>query len=248
MEEIEGNFPLVHPSIQDLSIPSALAVPTPPTPFYYGVRMAQLQREEPNSDELKIYETATYGETLILILSRFHSEMVYGGRLHLLPQGTIDELETKCGSWDINVDMPTTDIIKAMRYARTIPSATLNTVAYDLPEWAEKEMALNFFAWGVAPFPLVDEQSRYGQYLKQSLNDENLKFVLTEFRRTQRKYSPVLKRLLHRVLFSEIPEFSNFLDQEFGPGVETVGVGRALERLVLRVTEARDQGSGRFPV
>jgi len=42
-EEISLHFPTVHPSIQALRIPTALAIPTPPTPYYYGVRMARLQ-------------------------------------------------------------------------------------------------------------------------------------------------------------------------------------------------------------
>jgi len=232
--EIESAFPTVHPTIQALRIPAALAIPTPPTPYYYGVRMARLQKENPNSDQLKMLDLATYGETLIMILCRFHSEMVFAGRLHVLPKSTIDELEKRASKWDLHLNMTTVDIIKAMRYARTIPAESLNTIGYQLPKWATKQMSLSYFTWSLMPRAEADPHCRTGLELTQELFEQTSKFVLTETRRTCMNYTALLRRLLHRVELQDIPFLTDFIDEEFGPDTNMIQIGRVFERLVLR--------------
>jgi len=232
--EVELHFPLVHSSIEALRIPPALAIPVPPTPYYYGARMARLQRENPESIELKILDKATYGETLIMVLSRYHSEMTHGGRLHVLPEATIDELEKRTSTWDLNLGMFPSDLIKAMRFARTIPSVSYNVISYELPLWATHEMEPSKFTWSLIPFAEVDPHARTGLRLRQKLTSQTTKFVLTEVRRMPKKYPSIMRRLLHRVEFKTLDCLTEFVDEEFGPRCDMVTIGRAFERLVVR--------------
>lgn len=235
-KRIQHEFPTISKQVLDLQIPPGLCIPTPPTPYYHGMRMAALQRSSPQSPLLKIFETSTYLETLILVLSRFHSEMVYAGRLHLVPQKLIDELREHTLDYDLGLGVATSKLIEAMEYTRTLPSDRFNELSFESPTWAGK-LPSSMFVWSLLPFPEVDPNAVTGRKITQYLEDWTRKSQLDKMKRLPEVYGARFRRLIHRAEFKDIPEFENFVNKEFGPNIATIQVGSALERASVRIEQ-----------
>jgi len=247
-ERREKEFPLISKDVLDLEIPPALGIPTPPTPFYYGKLMSILQRTRSDDELLAILEHATYLETLILLLSRFHSEMRFAGRLHLISEKAIVALRKNASNYDLGLDVSTADLIAAMEKARKLWSdepGRFNKVEFRPPYWANVgisgKVQSSWFVWSLLPFPELDRNALGGQTIVQFLENGTTKVALhITDRLGTGDYSPRFRRLVHKEELNGIPHLEKFATDEFGKNKLTYQVGALLERATVRIQEKRN--------
>jgi len=235
-ERFNSNFPRISQNILDLEIPVALGYPTPPTPFYHGVRMARLQRNDPDNPLLALLEKATFLETLIFVVLRYHSEMAFAGRLHYISPHAVAVIRENIADYELGLNIPTRQIIEAMASTHPIPPDLFNHIQFKLPSWALLEsIPDSSFIWSLLPTSELDTNAQTKQYYEQGLGDEVTKAVLHNAARLKKKYGKFFRRHIHEQEYDSIPNLRKFIVQEFGKDCGMIQIGTLAERLSVRI-------------
>jgi len=247
-------FPRVSDRVLDLGIPVALAVPMPPTPFYYGVTMARLQKaarekviKAHEQKQLDILERNTLHEYMVLTVVRFHNEMRYGGRLYKISRRSIRLIAEALDGYTLNLPHSLPSIIRQMDLVHTLRQDLLNEISFKLPEWAiKKPLPLSQFIWSLVPTAQVNINAKHAQRIEQELEAGTRRNEVGAARPCA-PFTCRLKRRLKAAEISEDPRLARFIEQEWDGTIPSLSVGDLLERLSVRAAEKiRDRGHATY--
>jgi len=243
-------FPRVCDRLKELDIPLALAVPMPPTPFYYGVTMARLQKSDRQKDKdlLEHLERNTYHEFMVLTVVRFQNEMRYGGRLYKIPLRSVRLISAELKGYNLNLSDSLSTIIQQMHLVHTLDNNLLNEISFKLPQWVDNYVPNSEFIWSLVPSAQVNINAYHAQRILQELEAGTRRNEVGAARPCP-PHTPNMRRRLKTEEIEEDPRLANFVKTEFMGTMPSLSVGDLLERLSVRVLEKiRDGGnSSIFP-
>jgi len=235
-------FPKVSDDVVDLRIPIALAVPMPPTPFYYGVMMCRLQQSGEQSELLKLLERNTFHEYMVLTVVRFHNEMRYGGRLYKIPRRSVRKISEELAGYTLNLPISLSSIVQKMYSVHPLPEDLLNEVSFKRPSWAIATIPTSQFIWSTVPSAHVNINATHAQRIQQDL-ENGIRRNFVGAARPCAPHTPNMRRRLKAEEISEDPRLLEFIKREFDDTIPSLSVGDLLERLSVRVVEKiRDNG------
>jgi len=240
-EELGTNFPKVSQAIIDLKFPIGLAIPTPPTPFYYGVTMAKLQRDDPTGEKLKQFENSTMQEYMILAMARYCAEMKFGGRLFCFTKESIAQMRATLAGIEINLPIPAETIFGIMSSVHEHPERLLCSVDFTLPEWAQKagvKLEKTCFLWALKPSPAINKNALHGRCITQELDGTIKSDRLAAMRPIMPKHTPSMRAVIKEEEIDGNPRLAAFVRKEFNGTIPLLPLSEVLERLSYRACEA----------
>jgi len=234
---LETNFPSISKAVRDLELPIGLAIPTPPTPFYYGAMMAKLQREDPECPLLQKLETSTLQEILILTMARFYAEMTFGGRLFRITRHAISQMQELLKDFNVNLPLDKDILFGVMLSVHDYPETLFCKVDYKLPDWYQVVLAKTSFVWCLKPGAELNKNALHGRRKTQKLDGTTKKDHLAAMRPLSPDHAQNMCGVLKKEEINLNPRLAAFVEQEYRGTIPLLRLGEVLERLSYRACE-----------
>jgi len=236
--QFKCHFPAVSAEVQSLHIPIGLGVPVPPTIFYYGTRLAELQVAAPDNHLVSSLEECATQEFMILALARIVNEMRFGGRLWVLEPSAIARMSENLKDVSLPLAVPLPVLFSILSTAANRPTNLRNQVQFVVPQYSVKPMPESAFIWTLVPLGEVNPNAYHGQKLFQHLDDPNSKKdVIGTARPIGHRWPENLRLRIKPGEVAMTEDLGEFVLKEFDGTIPLLSVAELLERLSIRVLQ-----------